>query len=224
MARELHDFFFRLAKEEGYLSRAAYKLTEIDDRKRILRRGDLVLDCGSSPGSWLQVAAKRVGANGFVVGVDLKPPATSFREPNIKVIQGDFTAIDPAELTRGLPRSRFDVVLSDMAPGTTGDPFSDHHGSARLCEALLDRAPLLLRPGGNLVMKVFEGETYPDLLKRFTSLFEQGKGFKPKASRDESVEMYLVGQSYRPRMGAAADARDPSLPPRKPSSGWATSG
>jgi 23S rRNA (uridine2552-2'-O)-methyltransferase len=218
MTREVQDYFFRLAKEEGYRSRAAYKLTEIDDRKGILRYGDLVLDCGCAPGSWVQVAAARVGPKGFVVGVDLSPIKNPIREPNVRTLRADVTAVSHEELFDGLPRNRFDVVLSDMAPDTTGDPFSDHHRSVRLCEALLDRCPELLKVRGNLVMKVFEGGSYPDLLKRFTSLFKQAKGFKPKASRNESVEMYLVGQGYTAIETKVE--RDPTLPPRKPSPGW----
>ncbi len=226
MARELHDFYFRKAKEEGYLSRAVYKLVEIDDRKKILRRGDLVLDCGCAPGSWVQMAAKRVGPKGAVVGIDLKPPAQTFGEPNVRILQGDFTSTDTAEMLGRFGVSsgshpggrRFDVVLSDMAPDTTGDPFSDHHRSARLCETLLDRCPALLRPGGNLVMKVFEGEAYPALLKRSITLFERAKGFKPKASRDESVEMYLIGLGYKAPVEASET--DADLPRRRPSAGW----
>lgn len=195
MARQVQDHYFKQAKRDGYRSRAAYKLMEIDDRRRLLRRGDRVLDCGAAPGSWLQVAAKRVGPRGRVVGIDLKAITPPLVERNIRVIQGDLTAIDAAEL-RGGDR-RFDVLLSDMAPDTTGDRSTDHHRSVRLCEALLDRCDELLKPGGRLAMKVFEGEAYPDLLGRTRSMFEKVKGFKPKASRDVSTEMYIIGEGYK---------------------------
>lgn len=200
--RDVQDHYFHLAKKEGYLSRAAYKLIDIDDRKKVLRKGDRVLDCGAAPGSWLQVAARRVGPTGVVVGIDLQPIKHRFDQPNVRVMQGDFTATPPRTLLElaGNPDRQFDVVVSDMAPNTTGDPFSDHHQSVRLCHALLDVCPALLRRsggGGNLVMKVFEGEAYPDLLKRAGAMFTTAKGFKPKASRSESTEMYIVASGFR---------------------------
>jgi 23S rRNA (uridine2552-2'-O)-methyltransferase len=195
MAREVQDHFFRLAKKEGYLSRAAYKLIEIDDRRKLLRKGDRVLDCGAAPGSWLQVAARRVGPQGRVIGIDLKPITHRFAEPTVRAIAGDFISMPREQLLGGL--DAFDVILSDMAPTTTGVPMADHHVSVRLCDALLDRCPELLRPGGNLCMKVFEGEAYPDLLARTKSLFENVKGFKPKASRGESREMYIIATGFR---------------------------
>ena len=196
--REVQDHYFRLAKEEGYLSRAAYKLIEIDERKRIMHKGDRVLDCGCAPGSWLQVASKRVGDRGVVVGIDLVKLGRKIAS-NVIAVQGDLTTADPRELMAlaGEPPRPFDVVLSDMAPSTSGEPEGDHHRSVRLCEAVLDRCPLLLRVGGNLVMKVFEGGAYMDLVKRLEKLFDDAKGFKPKASRSESTEMYIVAHGWR---------------------------
>lgn len=197
MAREVQDFYFKKAKAEGYVSRAAFKLMEIDERKRVLRRGDFVLDCGAAPGSWLQVAAERVGPRGFVVGVDLKTFRHSFPVANVRTITGDVTTMPVEALLRDGGGKQFDVVLSDMAPDTTGDRMSDHHLSVRLCEAVLQRCGELLRPGGTMVMKVFEGEAYPELLKAAGRMFGEAKGFKPKASRSESPEMYIVGKGFR---------------------------
>jgi 23S rRNA (uridine2552-2'-O)-methyltransferase len=223
MARELHDHFFRQAKREGYLSRAAYKLTEIDDKKRLLKPGAAVLDCGCAPGSWLQIASDRIGDRGAVVGVDLKSITHQFNRPNIHVIQGDLRDIDPAELRApaGLdPASgRFDIILSDMAPNTTGDHTVDHHQSVRLCHVVLDLAATLLKTGGSTVMKVFEGEAYPDLMTRHRDLFTSVKGFKPKASRDVSTEMYIVATGYAPPAPNEQDAAPPP-PPKRPSPGW----
>jgi 23S rRNA (uridine2552-2'-O)-methyltransferase len=193
--RELHDHYFREAKREGYLSRAAYKLIEIDDKKKVLRLGDRVLDCGCAPGSWLQVAAKRVGSRGMVVGIDLEP--VKLRTANVQAVEGDFTAIEARSLLAP-SGDLFDVILSDMAPATTGDPGGDHHRSVRLCHAVLDRCAELLKPSGNLVMKVFEGEAYPELLKRSAAIFDVSRGYKPKASRSESAEMYIVGLGHKP--------------------------
>jgi len=222
--REVQDHYFREAKREGFLSRAAYKLIEIDERRRALAPGDRVLDVGAAPGSWMQVAHRRVGPRGFVVGIDLQPIA--FRPgANARVFEADFTAIDPAALLEPLrslpPRrsdrageiARYDAVISDMAPNTTGDRSSDHFMSARLCEALLDRLPAILRRGGNLVMKAYEGEMYPSILARSKSMFDDCRGFKPKASRSESVEMYIVAHGFRPPTGASATPRaDESAP------------
>jgi 23S rRNA (uridine2552-2'-O)-methyltransferase len=223
--RQVQDHFFRLAKQEGYLSRAAYKLIEIDDRKHVLRRGDLVLDCGCAPGSWLQVASRRVGERGLVVGLDLQPIAPKIAA-NVRTFEGDLTAFATEELLRAAGGRRFDVIISDMAPNTSGDPQGDHFRSVRLCESLLDRAGALLREGGNLVMKVYEGAGYSDLLKRSERLFERARGFKPEASRKESREMYIVAHGWR---GEDARHNNPRpvdvnvLAPRRPSSpssGW----
>lgn len=227
--REVRDHFFREAKREGYLSRAAYKLQEIIDRKEILRPGDAVLDCGAAPGSWLQVASERVGSRGMVVGIDLVP--IRFTAHNVRTIAGDLREVSVdkllapiAEIT-GAQGRLFDVLLSDMAPATTGDPRADHFRSVQLCEALLERASGLLKPGGDLVMKVFEGESYPALLARVRAWFKKCKGFKPKASRSESVEMYIVARDYRASLRPGPDgqpdrAPDPP-PPRRPTGGWA---
>jgi len=214
--REVQDHWFRLAKEEGYRSRAAYKLIQIDERKKLLRRGMRVLDAGAAPGSWAQVAADRIGPAGEVVAVDLKQIEKANLPRNVRVIRGDLTELDLAELG-GRP---FDAILSDMAPDTTGDPSGDHFRSIRLCETLLDRAGEWLRPGGHLVMKVFEGGEYPNLLKRAAWLFHEAKGYKPQASRSESVEMFLVCHGYRGARPMPPTPEESILPKRKPSKGW----
>jgi len=212
--REVQDHWFREAKAKGYRSRAAFKLLEIDRRKGILRKGQRVLDCGAAPGSWLQVAAAAVGPRGSVVGVDLKAIDPRGLPPCVSLLEADLRELD---LDR-LGGHRFDVVLSDMAPDTTGDPSGDHARSARLCHELLDRLPGWLEPGGALVFKVFEGGDYPALLQRARRLFEKAKGFKPPASRAESVEMFVIGEGYRPvEAGEAADEPETEvpLPPRR---------
>lgn len=220
--RDLHDHFFREAKRNGFRSRAAYKLIEIDDRRKLIPAGGRVLDCGSAPGSWLQVAAPRVGERGLVVGVDLKPIRGPWPE-HVRVHEGDLADLDAALLREEGPL--FDAVLSDMAPRTTGDRTIDHHGSVNLCHLVLDRCPDLLAPGGGVVVKVLEGEVYPDLLARMKRLFDDVKGFKPKASRAISTEIYAIGQGWRgadDEDRARAERRDETLaPPRpKPVAGW----
>ena len=220
--RDVQDHWFRQAKREGYRSRAAFKLKEIDDKKKVLSKGDRVLDCGAAPGSWCQVASRRIGPRGSVIGVDLKLIDPSGLPPNVILREADLREVDLASLGG----AAFDVVLSDMAPDTTGDHFGDHHRSIRLCNELLDRAGTWLRPGGNLVMKVFEGEAYRDLLDRAGSMFEKAKGFKPLASRGESVEMFVICSKHLTASEKAAESSGAAeveeiAPPRpKPGPGW----
>jgi 23S rRNA (uridine2552-2'-O)-methyltransferase len=223
LMREIQDHYFREAKREGYLSRAAYKLLEIDDKKKILKPGDRVLDCGAAPGSWIQVAANRVGPRGMVVGIDLQE-LRHRAGANVAFTRGDLCATSAEELLRltGDPSRKFDVVLSDMAPSTSGDHSADHFRSVQLCEAVLERCATVLRPGGNLAMKVFEGSEYPALVKRVAEQFESARGYKPKASRSESTEMYIVAAGFRGSNLNAGQTRAASVaPPRRPSSGWA---
>jgi len=152
-----------------------------------------VLDLGCSPGSWLQVAAVLIGPRGSVVGIDLNPVAGDFG-PTVRSIVGDAFDVDPVELLGD--GGRFDVVISDMAPNTAGD-LSDHFRSIELCDRVLDLAPSVLKPGGSLVMKAFEGEAYPDLLRRTGELFRAVKGFKPKATREVSREMFVVATGFK---------------------------
>jgi len=208
--RDLHDHFFREAKRNGYRSRAAYKLIEIDDKRNILGKGNRVLDLGAAPGSWLQVVSERVGDHGQVIGVDLKAIDGSLPN-NVTTIEGDVTALTPEDFDGDV----FDVLLSDMAPNTTGTRTVDHHGSVQLCYTALDLAASLLKPSGNLVMKVLEGEAYSNLLKRAADSFETAKGFKPKASRAISTEMFIVCMNRNDDMQKPMD-----VAPSPPSSGW----
>jgi 23S rRNA (uridine2552-2'-O)-methyltransferase len=214
--RELHDFFFKEAKRKGYRSRAAYKLSEIDDKRGVLHKGDFVLDLGAAPGSWLQVVSERIGEHGKVIGVDLKAIDDGLPN-NVVTIQEDVNLLTPQNLTTVLRTNfrEFDVILSDMAPSTTGTRTIDHHGSVILCHAALDLSATLLKPHGNLVMKVLEGEAYPELLKRSANCFDSVKGFKPKASRAISTEMFLVC------LHRNEDMPKPLEPaPAPPASGW----
>ncbi|MEQ8316326.1 MAG: RlmE family RNA methyltransferase [Phycisphaerales bacterium] len=227
--RVLHDQYFKKAKAEGYLARSAYKLLEIQERRGILRPGMAVLDLGCAPGSWLQVAAELVcggGDEGLVAGIDL----SDVREPMppcVVTMRGDFTKQDAATLLEPLKRWRgdeqdrpglYDVVISDMAPNTSGA--GDHYKSVRLCEAILERLPDVLRPGGGLVYKVFEGETYPDLVKRTGAMFAQCRGLKPRATREVSTEMFVIATGYEPALGRLERPEGVAPPPPKPGKGW----
>lgn len=213
--RKLHDRYFKQAKAEGYLARSAYKLLEIQERHGVMRRGDRVLDLGCAPGSWMQVAEKLVGPRGLVVGVDLSPVTHRF-PPHVHHFVGDVFLIDAGQLLgveqnavgrsnplEGVPR--FDVVLSDMAPSTTGH--GDDFLSVRLCRRILELVPDVLRPGGVLVMKVLEGEEFPQLLNETRVVFASIKGFKPKASRDVSREMFIIASGWKGRHRTPDDAQ-----------------
>lgn len=199
--RSVQDEYFRRAKRDGYVARSAYKLIQIDDAKKLLAPGMAVLDLGCAPGAWLQVAGERVGDRGAVVGVDLNPVRHAV-PGRVSSLVGDVLEIGPGpplrelEAITGGERVRFDVVVSDMAPSTDG--VTDHERSIELCYAVLALLPGVLKPTGHVAMKVFEGGLYRDLLDETGKLFSACRGFKPKASRDVSREMYVVAKGYLP--------------------------
>jgi 23S rRNA (uridine2552-2'-O)-methyltransferase len=193
--RQARDPFVRRAQAEGWRSRAAFKLIEIDARERLLRRGAIVVDLGAAPGGWSQVAAQRVAPTGRVIAVDRLPMAPL---PGVEVIQADLGEGGAVETIRAvLGHERADLVLSDMAPNISGVWSVDQPRSVRLAEIVLDAAGQLLRPGGALVLKVFQGEGFDELVKSLRARFGQVRTRKPSASRTESREMYLVAGSYR---------------------------
>lgn len=192
--KEVQDHWFRKAKEDGYRARSAYKLLAIDERFRILKRGMRVLDAGAAPGSWTQVASKIVGERGEIVSVDLKKIDPRGLPKNVRLMCGDLRQISLTDFG-----GYFDVILSDMAPDTTGVPMADAAISVRLCHALLDLSKEVLKVGGDLVMKVFEGGEYLELLARAKNIFCEAQGYKPTSSRAESVEMFIVCSQYKGR-------------------------
>lgn len=192
--KRVQDHYFRKAKREGFAARAAYKLEEIDRKRRLLRPGMRVLDLGCAPGSWLQYAAGRVGPRGAVVGIDLQPVTIPLPD-QARAVAGDiFTAAPETLAPDGQP---FDAILSDMAPNTTGIPSADAARSAELARRALDLAEALLRPGGALLVKVFQGAEFPPLRTAFRERFDKVTVEKPKSSRSESVEVYLLGTGKR---------------------------
>ena len=194
------DPYYRRAKTAGYRARSAYKLAELDDRFRLLRRGDCVVDLGAWPGGWMQVALERVGADGRVVGVDLVA-VTPLGAPNGAVIAGDLrdrATIDAVARAAGRPA---DVVLSDLAPKLTGVVSTDEARSAELATATLDALPVLLRPGGRLLMKAFMDTGHQALLARLRATFDEVKTTRPDATRRGSAELYLVGLGHGPPAG-----------------------
>jgi 23S rRNA (uridine2552-2'-O)-methyltransferase len=192
--RKLHDPYFKQAKAEGYAARSAFKLKQIQEARSLIRRGQRVLDLGCAPGSWLQVASELVGPSGTVVGLDLQPVSAAMPD-NVIALVGDIRDIDPDVLTTA-SGGLFDVIISDMAPKTTGH--GDSERSVALCQDALALVPRLLKPTGNVALKVFEGALYPELLRQMKEWFSHVRGYKPKASRDVSREMYAIGTGFIP--------------------------
>ncbi len=192
LARQLNDPYVQAAQREGWRSRAAFKLIELDDRFHLIRRGARVLDLGAAPGGWTQVAARR-GA-GIVVGVDL---LAMDPVPGATLIQGDFQdAAMPARLSEALGGPA-DLVLSDMAPNTTGHGATDHLRIMALAELALGFATEVLAPSGGFVCKVFQGGSERQMLEQMKRAFTQVRHAKPPASRKESSELYVVATGFR---------------------------
>jgi 23S rRNA (uridine2552-2'-O)-methyltransferase len=183
-----HDVFHQRAKKEGFAARAVYKLEEIDTRHPLFKPGARVLDLGCKPGSWLQYAGKQVGPRGHLVGLDRT--ALDVVIPGARLLTGDVFAVTRAQLAGEL--EGFDVVLSDMAPDTSGVRSMDQARSETLFERALDLALELLVPGGHFVGKLFQGPDFPRLLGRCRAAFGKVAVVKPKGSRAESIEQYVV--------------------------------
>ena len=192
LERQINDPFAAEARAKGYRSRAAFKLIEIDDRVHLLKRGARVLDLGCAPGGWIQVANQR-GA-GAVAGVDLLPLDPL---PPAIIVQGDFTEPGMGERLVELLGGAPDLVLSDMAPNTTGHRQTDHLRIIGLVEAAADFAIQVLKPGGAFVAKAFQGGETAEVLKLLRAHFREVRHIKPKASRSESAEVYLVATGLR---------------------------
>ena len=202
LQRQLNDPYVEAAKREGYRSRAAYKLAELDDQVRFLRPGARVIDLGAAPGGWTQVAVQRVKpreGGGQVIGIDLTPV-----DPiaGATVLEGDFMADDAPERLKELMNGPADVVLSDMAAPATGHPQTDHLRIMALAEAAQDFAEQVLAPGGAFVAKVLRGGTERALLDRLKRGFAKVRHIKPPASRADSAEIYVVATGFR---GSAVD-------------------
>ena len=192
--KNIKDHYYHKAKQNGYVARSAYKLEEIDKKHRIIRKGNLVLDLGCSPGSWLQYASRKVGEEGEVLGVDLKPVNHSL-PAHVKVLQADIFELTAKDL--GMSGGMVDVILSDMAPKTTGFRTTDAQLSYALNQQVLQLAEELLRPQGMLLVKAFQGAPMDGLLSAFRDTIAKVKLCKPKSSRAESVEIFLLGMDKK---------------------------
>ncbi|GAB4062542.1 RlmE family RNA methyltransferase [Uliginosibacterium sediminicola] len=192
MQEHMNDPWVQKARAEGLRSRAAYKLMEIDDKDHLLKPGMVVVDLGAAPGSWCQVAARRIQPGGLLLALDLLPVEPL---PGVSFLQGDFRDDEVlAEFERLLDGRQVDLVLSDMAPNMSGVSVSDDGRMMHLAELALDFADKHLRPGGNMLIKLFQGAGFMDYRKAMQAMFASVASRKPEASRDRSAEVYLLGQ------------------------------
>src|SRR5215470_10349572 len=192
--RQLNDPYIAEARRLGYRSRAAFKLIELDDRYRLLRPGARVLDLGCAPGGWTQVALERVGASGCVVGIDI---ADTVPIAGAAILRADIHDASVAVKVTVELGGLADVVLSDIAPSTTGHAATDHLRIVALAEAAFAVASGVLKPGGSLVAKMFQGGAQGMLLAELKRGFAEVRHAKPPASRTRSVETYVVAQGFR---------------------------
>ncbi len=188
------DARYHRAKLEGFAARSVYKLEEMDRRYQLLKPGQKVLDLGAHPGSWLQYACQRVGPTGLVVGVDIQEAGVEL-PAWARYVQADLLTLLPEDLRAFAPA--YDLVLSDVAPRTTGVMHADMAASYELTAKALDLAMALLKPGGSLVAKVYFGPQVEELIKRVKAAFSLGKAHKPEASRAASKEIYLLGRGLK---------------------------
>ncbi len=194
--RHLSDSYVKKANQVGYRARAAFKLEEINSKYKLIKPGMRILDLGAAPGSWSQLSSQATGPNGLVVAVDLLPIQPI---PNVAIIQGNFC--DPqiqAQIMFQLGDKPADLVISDMSPDLTGIRITDQANMENLLQSVINSLNTFLIPGGNLLVKVFEGQLLADLRKSLNPLFQKVINIKPDASRKQSREFYLLAQSYKP--------------------------
>ena len=192
------DAFYRRARAAGYRARSAYKLAELDRRFGLIRRGDLVVDLGGWPGGWLQVILEAIGEEGRVVGVDAVaiPPLGA---PNLLLVTGDVHDLTTTQAVLDYLGRRADVVLSDLAPKLTGVRATDEARCDDLVATMLRLLPVLLRPGGRLLTKLFMGPSHEALLERLRRQFEEVKVTRPDATRRGSAELYAACLNHAPK-------------------------
>lgn len=196
MSFKVKDHYFKKAKQEKYLARSIYKLKEIDDKFSVLKKSDNVLDLGYFPGSWIQYTCEKIGDKGTVVGIDIKPinkMLTGIK--NVKLIESDY--LEYSEWNSLVPDGKFDVVLSDMAPNTTGIKDVDQMRSLGLVEKIIYELPVFLKSNGHLVFKVFDSNDAQMEIKNLRKIFTQVKIFRPDSTRSVSKEIFVIAKGYK---------------------------
>lgn len=181
------------AKDKGFAARSIFKLEDIDQRFKLIREGQTILDLGCSPGSWSQYISSKLRGKGRLIGVDLVP--MNVKVPSLEFIQGDFNKIDWEKTLGGI--AKLDAVVSDMAPNTSGDRLRDQTASLDLCDGARALAARWLKPGGFLIMKMFEGPDSTDFVKRVEQEFEKVQRVRPPAVRKASKEFYILATGFR---------------------------
>ena len=195
MSRHLSDPFVKQAQKDGYRSRSAYKLIELNEKDRLIRPGMRIMDLGSAPGGWSQVAGRLVGSKGRVLATDILPMD---EVKNVDFIQGDFTEEATVEkLLAWLGGGKFDLIISDIAPNITGIDSADQASSMYFLELALDTVCKTLKPGANFLAKMFQGSGSDDFLRELRKHFDKVTIRKPAASRKESREVYLVAKGFK---------------------------
>jgi len=189
------EHFYKQAKKTGYRARSAFKLKQIQNKYKIIKKDDIVIDFGAAPGGWSQVAKEIVGDKGIVLGVDL---LSIYPLQGVVFLKGDMTkqeSID--ELTKVIGSKKADVIISDMSPDISGNYSIDQARSIFLCEQAFKTAEILLKPKGNFICKVFEGEDLENFVKMLSNRFKFIKRFSPSASRKSSSEIYIIAQFFK---------------------------
>jgi 23S rRNA (uridine2552-2'-O)-methyltransferase len=195
LAEHHADVYVRQARQSGYRSRAAFKLAQIQEKDRLLKPGMTVVDLGAAPGGWSQYAAELLRGSGRIIALDILPMEAL---PGVEFIQGDFREESVLlALQERLAGAQVDLVLSDMAPNISGVSAADQARAMHLAELALDFCGKALRPGGTLLIKLFQGEGFDDFLRTVRVAFEKVQIRKPDASRDRSRELYLLARNYR---------------------------
>ena len=195
LREHFNDPFVKQAQKDGYRSRASYKLLEIQEKDRLIRPGMSVIDLGAAPGGWSQVTSRLIGGQGRLIASDIREMDSI---PDVTFIQGDFTEDAVLQqILHAVGDSHVDLVISDMAPNMSGTPEVDMPRAMFLCELALDLATRVLKPGGDFLIKIFQGEGFDMYLKDVRTKFDKVQMRKPSSSRDRSREQYLLGKGFK---------------------------
>ena len=197
LKRHVNDPYVKQAQKDGYRSRASYKLLEIQEKDKLIRPGMSVIDLGAAPGGWSQVTSRLIGGQGRLIASDILEMDSI---PDVTFVHGDFTQDEVlAQILEAVGNSQVDLVISDMAPNMSGLPAVDMPRAMFLCELALDLSTRVLKPGGDFLIKIFQGEGFDEFHKSVRQQFEKVQMRKPTSSRDRSREQYLLGRGFRGR-------------------------